>query len=1224
MATGDPRLGPNSWLVEEMFERWQASADSVDASWRDLFTGRDVEDLAPENPAQNGIHPPALTTESAAAPEPSPEPASAPVTAQPTVRSAAPMSAAADEPGVPIRGVGARIVENMELSLTVPTATSYRQVPAKLLEVNRRVINSHLARTLRGKVSFTHLIAYAIVRAVDEVPAMTSTFAEASDGSPRVVHHDEVGLGIAVDVEKRDGSRSLLVPCIRGANLLPFQEFIDAYEELIAKVRENRISVDDFAGTTMSLTNVGTIGTLQSVPRLMPGQSAIVGLGAIGYPAEFQGADPRKLAELGLSKVVTISNTYDHRIIQGAESGMFLQRVHQLLLGADGFYDRIFDSLSVPHEPVRWLADQHQSDNSSGSNPHPFAHKQMQVRKLIQMHRVRGHLIADLDPLQLGDVPMHPELDPATYGLTVWDLDREFLTDDVPGPEMMTLGDILGVLREAYCQTVGVEFMHIQETDEREWILQCFEVEHHRPAEDDRRHVLERLSAAEAFERFLQRRYVGHKRFGLEGGESTIPLLDAIIEAAADVDMTGVVVGMAHRGRLNVLSNVMGQSFDKLFGQFEGHLAADTIQGTGDVKYHLGANTVFESRKGNKIPVALAANPSHLEAVDPVVIGMVRATQDFTDPPGSFLELPILIHGDAAFAGQGVVGETLNLSKIPGYRVGGTVHIIINNQVGYTTPPGQARSSTYCTDVAKMVQAPVFHVNGDDPEACVRVARLAFEFRQQFHKDVVIDVVCYRRHGHNEGDDPSYTQPLMYERIERKRSVRELYTETLVRRGDISPEEAANELTEFEAWLQAILDQTRANAPTEEVMSVPPSPYVGSFEPLPTAVDRLRLDRIVDVLDGRPVGFSTHPKLARQFVARRAMYDSGLVDWGLAETLAYGTILMDKHPVRVAGQDTRRGTFAHRHAVVVDSHTEAEHFPLRHLSEDQGSFFVYDSMLSEYAAMGFEYGYSVVKRDALVVWEAQFGDFVNGAQIIIDQFLAAGADKWSQDCGLVLLLPHGFEGQGPEHSSARIERFLTLCAEGNMTVANATTASQFFHLLRRQVAEGNRRPLVVFTPKSLLRSKLARSPIDELTTGSFREVFGDPGHDDGSIDADKITQLVLCSGKVAYDAMQWRAAASAPEVSAIVRLEQLYPWPDIPLAEVLALYPSLKRVAWLQEEPANMGGWSFARSRIEAQLPEGVQLRLVGRPESGSPACGSLMVHQQETRQLAAELFGDE
>jgi len=1205
MTAQDPRLGPNSWLVEEMYERWRANPRAVDDSWRALFEGGpdDVDpfdtSLEDPEPSTNGA-PAAIEAAREPAAEPAPEPVPAPVGGPPP-----------DEPGEPIRGVGARIVENMEASLVVPTATSYRQVPAKLLELNRRIVNDHLVKMLRGKVSFTHLIAYAIVRALDEVPAMTSTFVEGADGKPRVVHHDEVGLGIAVDVERANGTRSLLVPCIRGANLLPFQQFLDAYEALIDKVRNNKVTPDDFSGVTLSITNVGTLGTVQSVPRLMPGQAAIVGLGAIGYPAEYEGADPRALADLGLSKVVTVSNTYDHRIIQGAESGEFLRRVHQLLLGEDGFYDRIFSSLGVPHQPVRWQQDDNPSDPETG-----YARKQMQVRKLIQMHRVRGHLIADLDPLGLHGGQMHPELDPATYGLTVWDLDRQFLTDDMPGPDKKSLGDVLGTLREAYCGTVGVEFMHIQDTSEREWIQERFEVPRERPADDERRHLLERLSAAEAFERFLHQRYVGHKRFGLEGAESAIPVLDAVLQAAADSGLAGTVLGMAHRGRLNVLSNVMGQNFDKLFRQFEGEISPDTIQGSGDVKYHVGAETVFRSRGGAAMPVTLAANPSHLEAVDPVVHGMVRAMQDVTEPAGSFPVLPLVVHGDAAFAGQGVVAETLNLSKIPGYRVGGTVHLIINNQVGYTTPPGQARSSVYPTDVAKMVQAPVFHVNGDDPEACVRVANLAFEYRQRFNKDVVMDLVCYRRHGHNEGDDPSYTQPVMYERIRQKRTVRELYTEMLVRRGDISPEEASGEIDAFEKRLQSVLDETRSTKPPSPVASVPPTPFVGEFTPVRTGVPRQTLDRINTALEARPIGFSVHPKLARQFTARSELYGSGLVDWGLAELLAYGSVVLEGVNVRVCGQDTRRGTFAHRHAVLVDHQDEAEFFPLRHIDPDQGSFFIYDSMLSEYAAMGVEYGYSLVNRDGLVVWEAQFGDFVNGAQIVIDQFLAACHDKWGQSSGLVLLLPHGYEGQGPEHSSARIERFLILCAEGNMTVANATTSGQFFHLLRRQVATGNPRPLIVFTPKSGLRAKHSRSSIEELVDGCFHETLDDPGVEDPAA----IRRVVFCSGKVAFDAMAARDAAS--EDVAVVRLEQIYPWPADQVADVLRRYPANADVVWLQEEPSNMGAWNFVRGRIDDLLGADRRVGLVGRPESGSPACGSVGVHQQELDQLMAQLVG--
>lgn len=1187
-----------------------------------MFEGRDddidpldprteVPATAPDTPELATPQPPAAAAVPSAPPRP--KPAAAPAVAGPaTLRAEASPDELPEEPGEPIRGVGARIVANMEASLEVPTATSYRQIPAKLLELNRRLINDHLVKMLRGKVSFTHLIAYAIVRALDQVPSMTSTYMEGRDGKPRLVHHDEVGLGIAVDVERADGSRSLLVPCIRGANLLPFQEFLDGYEGLIDKVRNNRISPDDFAGTTLSITNVGTIGTVQSVPRLMPGQAAIVGLGAIGYPAEFEGADPRTLAELGLSKVVTVSNTYDHRIIQGAESGEFLRTVHQLLLGADGFYDRIFASLGVPHQPVRWQQDDHSSDQDSG-----VARKQMQVRKLIQMHRVRGHLIADLDPLGLGGDEMHPELDPATYGLTVWDLDRQFLTDDVPGPDKMTLGDILGTLREAYCGTVGVEFMHIQETAEREWIQERFEVPVARPGDAVRRQILERLSAAETFERFLHQRYVGHKRFGLEGAESAIPILDVLLAAAADEGLAGVVLGMAHRGRLNVLSNVMGQSHDTLFRQFEGEISPDTIQGSGDVKYHVGAETTYRSATGRELPVWLAANPSHLEAVDPVVHGMVRAMQDITEPAGSFPVLPLVVHGDGAFAGQGVVAETLNLSKIPGYRVGGTVHLIINNQVGYTTPPGQARSSVYPTDVAKMVQAPVFHVNGDDPEACVRVAQLAFAFRQAFHKDVVIDMVCYRRHGHNEGDDPSYTQPVMYDRIRQKRTVRELYTEMLVRRGDISTDEAAGELDAFQARLQAVLDDTRSSTPDGPVQSSPPTPFVGDFTVVETGVERATLDRINAALEARPAGFSVHPKLARQFDARAQLYASGQVDWGLAELLAYGSVMLDGRSVRLCGQDTRRGTFAHRHAVMVDHHDESEFFPLRHLDPEQGSFFIYDSMLSEYAAMGVEYGYSLVNRTGLVAWEGQFGDFVNGAQIIIDQFLAAGADKWQQASGLVLLLPHGFEGQGPEHSSARIERFLTLCAEGNLTVANATTAGQFFHLLRRQVVTGNPRPLVVMTPKSGLRARHARSPVEELTRGGFRETLDET---DPLIDPSKVRRVVLCSGKVAFDAMAARTAAQRTDV-AIIRVEQLYPWPEPQIAELLSRYPDDAELVWLQEEPANMGAWGFVRGRLDDMGIER-RTRLIGRPESGSPACGSVAVHQQELEQLMGALVG--
>ncbi len=811
-------LGPNAWLVEEMHDRYRADPTSVGASWQEFFadypgTGRPAATTAPSAPAaKNGA---------AAAP-------AAPPAAQP----------AGEAEGEQIKGVGARIVTNMEASLSVPTATSFREVPAKLLEINRSVVNGYLTRTRGEKVSFTHIIGYAIVRAVaDHLPVMNHTFTTGPEGEPRVVKHEHVGLGLAIDQEKRDGSRSLLVPCIKDADTLDFAEFSAAYDDLVRRAKTNKLTVDDFAGATITLTNPGTIGTERSVPRLMPGQGVIVGVGSLAYPTGFAGADPRTMAELGISKVITISSTYDHRIIQGAESGLFLKKINQLLLGEDGFYDELFAALGVPYEAVRWSQDVNPVDHVASA-----IEKQMQVSTLINMHRVRGHLIADLDPLAAEAPELHPELDPATYGLTIWDLDREFLTGSdtgiyalVGGQRSARLDDLLGVLRDAYCRTVGIEYMHIQEPEEKRWIQEQVEGASTKLDVEDQRHILSELNAAEAFEKFLATKYLGQKRFGIEGAESLIPILDALLERAADSGLDSAVMGMPHRGRLNVLTNVVGKSHSQLFREFEDYVDPDSIQGSGDVKYHLGATGEHTARSGATLPVTLAANPSHLETVDPVVEGMVRARMDLIpyDRERKFPVLPILMHGDAAFAGQGVVAETLNLSLIKGYRVGGTIHVIVNNQLGFTTPPESARSSEYCTDVAKTVQAPIFHVNGNDPEACVRVARLAFEYRQRFHKDVVIDMVCYRRHGHNEGDDPSYTQPLMYSKIEQMRSVRKLYVETLVRRGDLTIEEAESALADFSARLQTALDATRADMPAEEVVAAPHPPEAAS-SPTPT------------------------------------------------------------------------------------------------------------------------------------------------------------------------------------------------------------------------------------------------------------------------------------------------------------------------------------------------------------------------------------------------------
>ncbi len=1221
-------LGPNAWLVDDMFEQYRQDPDSLSDGWREFFEGYRPGGANLSRTATTATPPPPAAPAPPAPPSAPPVP-SAPPPSSPAPSAPAPEAAPTGPATTPLRGAAARVVANMTASLDVPTATSFRVVPARLLEVNRRMLNNQLQRTgAAGKVSFTHLIGFAVIRALEAVPALRATFVAAdADGSerstPAVARPEHVGLGIAVDHEKSDGSRTLLVPVIKEADTLDFRGFWAAYEELIRKVRTGKLGADDLSGATLSLTNPGTIGTVQSVPRLMPGQGVIVGVGTIDYPAEWQAADPRELAELGVSKVVTITSTYDHRVIQGAESGLFLAEIHRLLLGERDFYEGVFHDMGVPYEPVRFHRDVNDPTDRQAR-----VEKQIEVDTVINAYRVRGHLISHLDPLDWKTPHMHAELDPATYGLTVWDLEREFVTRGLAGHDRMKLGDILSVLRDAYCRTVGVEYMHIQDPAQKRWIQAHVEGVSTDLAPEEHRHILARLNAAEALERFLETKYIGQKRFGLEGGESAIPLVDAVLDAAATAGQQQAVIGMAHRGRLNVLINIVGKGYGELFGEFEGNIDPDSPQGSGDVKYHKGFRGKFTGASGRTLDVFLSSNPSHLEAVDPVVEGMSRARQDqlaTEDPAVLHPVLPLLIHGDAAFAGQGVVAETLNMSALPGYETGGTVHLVINNQLGFTTNPESARSSIYATDVAKTVQAPIFHVNGDDPEACVRVARLAFAFRQEFHKDVVIDMVCYRRYGHNEQDDPSLTQPLLYAVIKEHRSVRKLYTEALVRRGDITLEEAEEALKDFSRRLQSALDETRASAPPNPT-SLPAPPEPAPVQPpIDTAVPRETLQRVVDALNTYPEGFTVHPKLLRVFENRAKLWKDGQVDWALGEALAYGTLVLDGHDVRVTGQDTRRGTFGHRNAALVDYRTGAEYVPLEHVAsrlgasggEPAGRFSIYDSLLSEYAALGFEYGYSLVQRDALVAWEAQFGDFVNGGQIVIDQFLAAAEIKWQQTSGLVLLLPHGYEGQGAEHSSGRMERFLDLCAEDNMQVADVTSAAQLFHLLRRQVLRSVRKPLVLFTPKRYLRGREAYSPVDELSSGRFREVLDDPAVSDPQA----VRRVILATGKVALDVLGERTKQGVDDV-AVVRIEQLHPWPADQIADKLAGYERAEEVVWLQEEPQNMGAWAFVRDRMRALLGSDFRFRRVARVASGSPATGSHAMHELEQQDLLARALG--
>lgn len=1257
-------FGANEWLVEEMHERYRKDPHSVDKVWWDFFDHQDGADSAAGASAGaaagNGTRPATATpaehreqeqptSADAGTAEQKTEQETAAKTAEKTAETTSEKPTAAakkksepvtqsaqkpqqktsspaakddpkgggedseQKPAEPtytvLRGAPARTVANMDASLTVPTATSVRSVPVKLLWDNRIVINNHLARARGGKVSFTHLIGFALVKALQTMPEMNVGF-DTVEGKPNLVTPAHVNLGLAIDLPKPDGTRQLLVPSIKGAEQMDFAQFWTAYEELIRKARGGKLTVADFQGTSISLTNPGTIGTNHSVPRLMKGQGAIIGVGSMEYPPAFQGASEETLTRNAISKVMTLTSTYDHRVIQGAQSGEFLRRVHQLLLGEDGFYDEIFRALRIPYEPIRWSSD-------ISANHDDEISKQARILELIHAYRVRGHMMADTDPLEYKQ-RSHPDLEVESHGLTLWDLDREFATGSFGGERrFMKMRSILGILRDSYCRTVGIEYMHIQDPEQRRWIQERVEQPHRKPPREEQLRILLKLNQAEAFETFLQTKFVGQKRFSLEGGETTVALLDEICEAAAEAGLDEVSIGMAHRGRLNVLANIVGKSYSQIFREFEGNIDPRTVQGSGDVKYHLGAEGEFVSDHGDTVKVSVAANPSHLEAVDPVLEGVVRAKQDVLNQGEVFPVLPLLVHGDAAFAGQGVVAETLNLSQLRGYRTGGTVHVVVNNQVGFTTSPAASRSSLYCTDVARMVQAPIFHVNADDPEACIRVARLAFEYRQAFNKDVVIDLVCYRRRGHNEGDDPSYTQPLMYDLIEQKRSVRKLYTESLIGRGDITLEEAEQVLRDYQQQLERVFTEVREATSAPSSWTTVPDYPEKSAEDYTTAVPVEVLKRIADAYVSAPEGFTVHPKVLPQLQRRSAAMKEGPIDWGAGEILAFGSLLMDGRTVRLAGQDSRRGTFASRFATIIDRHNAQEWTPLSNLSDDQAKFYVYDSLLSEYAALGFEYGYSVARPDALVAWEAQFGDFVNGAQTVIDEFITAGETKWGQQSGVVLLLPHGYEGQGPDHSSARIERFLTMAADDAFVVAQPSSPASYFHLLRRHTLGQRHRPMVVFTPKSMLRRKEAASQPDEFTSGTFEPMISDR-----TVDPAKVDTVLLCSGRITWDLVVERAKRQGEELTtAIVRLEQLYPRPTEEVAEELARFPNLKEVRWVQDEPHNMGPAPHLRLNMFPALDRPV--RVIARPASTSPAVGQAKRHAEENKQLLGLAFAE-
>jgi len=1203
-------FGPNSALVEELYEQYKNNPESVPQHWIKYFdelNGVESKQASEEKTAPSSTSIVDSTNGSAT---------NEATMAEPKKEIKVPINADLQK----IKGVASKIVENMDLSLQVPTATSLRVLPVKMMVEDRTIINRHLIKRNEPKASFTHFICWAAIKAIKEFPTINHTYHFDGKNHFRVVP-DQVNLGIAVDLPNKDGSRNLVVPNIKGVDKMNFKEFLYAFAELVDKARSGKLQIEDYQGTTISITNPGTIGTVSSVPRLMQGQGAIVATGAIDYPAEYQNMSREVLNQLGISKVMTMTCTYDHRIIQGAESGSFLQKVSNLLSGQSDFYDSIFSDLEIPYDPIPYGEDNFSALLAGTGNTLEHDRRAIGVWRLINMYRIRGHVLANVDPLEK-EPGRNPELDLDYYGLSLWDLDREFYCGGLGGKEKATLRDIIKLLRDTYCEHIGADYMHLLDLEERRWLRERMESTGNEPTltKDDKKQILHKLNQAMAFEEFLHKKYIGHKRFSLEGNDTLIPMIHFLLEDSGKAGIEKIFMGMAHRGRLNILVNIMNKPYHRVFAEFEGNVDPDTIQGSGDVKYHLGAKGIHKTEDGKDIEIELMPNPSHLEAVSPVVEGAVRAIQDHHESEDAEKRiLPVLMHGDAAFAGQGVVAETLNMSQLEGYKTGGTIHIIINNQIGFTTLPKDGRSTEYASDLAKLILAPIFHVNGDRPEAAVHAMKMALEYRQEFGKDVIIDLIGYRKHGHNEGDEPAFTQPGMYKEINDHKTVRDFYTDSLVKNKELTEEETQAIFDEFEELLLAAFEDAK-QAPklevTNELIDRTESEQKKRDVFPDTTYPVEELNDIAVKINTVPKDFDANPKLLRQLAKRAESVKNNekKIDWGFAEALAFGSLLKSGRTVRITGQDVERGTFSHRHAVLHGTQTNQVFIPLNNLEDGQAKFHVHNSLLSEYAALGFEFGYSSKKRDALVIWEAQFGDFANGAQIIIDQFISSSEAKWGQTNSLVLNLPHGYEGQGPEHSSARLERFLQLCAEDNMQVMNLTTPGQYYHMLRKQALSEVKKPVVLMSPKSLLRHHGATSNTDDLAKGKFMPFIQDLD----TIDADSIKRLVICSGKVYYDLLKHREENNLNDV-AIARLEQFYPFPDKDIKEYFGSLKNVKDVVWCQEEPKNMGAWFFIASRFTEVLGKSQKLSYAGRQAAASPAAGQKKMHDVEQERLVED-----
>ncbi|MGI9020401.1 MAG: multifunctional oxoglutarate decarboxylase/oxoglutarate dehydrogenase thiamine pyrophosphate-binding subunit/dihydrolipoyllysine-residue succinyltransferase subunit [Solirubrobacterales bacterium] len=1151
---------------------------------------------------------------------------------------ATPGAAAGEEK--PLRGPAAMLAKAMDESRSIPTATSFRTVPVDTLDAKRKALNGILKE--RGtKLSFTHLVAWAIVKAAEEFPVMGRTFTE-REGKPVVVEPGAINLGIAVDVERK-GQRSLMVPAIKGAGGLDFTGFHSYYEELITKTRENKLTADDFQGANITLTNPGGLGTVASVPRLMVGQGTIIATGSIAYPVEWAHAPADKIKSLGISKVMTMTSTYDHRVIQGAESGSFLRRIDQLLQGEDSFYEGVAEALEVsPSLVTNAYAASASAPPLTAGPPSPAGAPAGQPDEellqavqagtsLLKAYRTHGHLAARVNPL--GKEPKgDPALEPENLNLTPELMARIPAHILRIGVEGETLLEALPRMRDAYCGTIAYQIEHLSSHQQRMWLREQIETGSHRTplTAEEKKQLQRRLAEVYGFERFIQKAYLGQKMFSIEGLDAVVPMIDELVTLAQRGGADEVVIGMAHRGRLSVLVNNLGRSVESILAEFEGAKALDQVKaiaalpqsGTGDVKYHHGAEGSITTPEGEQIKVRLYPNPSHLEFVNPVVTGGARAAQTEHSGPrlhhNPAVAVPLLLHGDAAFPAQGVVAETLNLQALKGYSTGGTVHLITDNQVGFTTDPEEGRSTPYAGDMAKGFNVPIIHVNADDVEACVAAIRLAMAYRERWGRDVVIDLIGYRRYGHNETDEPAYTQPQQAAQIKDHLPAAELYSAQLQKEGVTVAEEAEAFASEHRDELSAVLKNLRSKMEAGDYED-PSSTAVGTGEldrtkspEVETAVSEKRLRSLNADLLKVPESFTVHRKLRKPLMKRLEILDEGPIEYGHAESLALASLLTEGTHIRLTGQDVERGTFSHRHLVLHDEKTGLEYAPIQNLSGALAPMELHNSPLSEAACLGFEYGYSAASPESLILWEAQFGDFGNSAQVIIDSFIAAGESKWGQTTRLTLLLPHGYEGSGPEHSSARIERFIALAAEGNMRLANPTTAAQYFHLLRRQARIAKPRPLVVFTPKGLLRLDGAASKLEDLTGGCFQFVLDDAG---AQARKEEIRRLVLCSGKVYYDMDKHERRESATGV-AIARVELLYPFAKAQITELIASYPKLEEVVWVQEEPQNMGAYKVMHRRLPELLGDGIEFRYVGRPQRASPSEGYPAAHRLEQERI--------